>query len=810
MEIKFIPLDYDAIEINEKLYVRIFGRTDKGERCCLFDHYETYFYAIPDNGKEDAIRKKMLEFKDRDIKLNKIEIIKKKFREEDVKALKIFIRKRDMGYFISQIKSINGIKHILGNDIHVITSYISDRDMSPLNWYKVKGKKLDESPLHRASQDTKLNCLCLEIIEIKQTDDKEFNPKVMAFDIESEEFEIGKGRIIMIGISSGKLKKVLTWKKSQHDASHLDFVEYVKDEDELIERFQEYVRKEDPDFLAGYFSDGFDMPYLRARADANKIKLKLGMADKQVKFERGAISSARIAGVVHVDMYKFISTIFAPILQSETLSLNEVSTELLGDSKLIIDWSSIHDDLERFYHYNLQDASLTEKLFLKLWDNLRELVQIIKEPIFDVSRDGYSQLVENYILHSLPRFNELPVAKPSHDNVVERRNRPKYEGAFVKQPEPGLYHDVAFFDFTSLYPSIIASFNISPLTLTKDCSDAHKTPEFELQGRKQHFCFTKKQGFIPLLVHEIIGLRKKIKKELKVNYYPALNARSYALKTIMNATYGYYGFFGARYYSVECAASIAAFARHYIKMVIEMANKDGFNVIYSDTDSVSFSLGSKTKKEMLEFQERINKALPGDMELELENLYKSGIFVSKRTIEAGAKKKYALIDDKGKLKIRGFETVRRDWCKLARNMQNNVIEMVLKDSSHNRALDYFKEIIEKLKKRDVARNELIIRTQLKKPISEYKSISPHVVIAQKMHDKGIAVKPGALIEYYIAAVHGKLVRDKAKMPDEKGDYDIDYYLYNQLIPSVENIFEIFGIELAEFSKGRVQKKLGDF
>ena len=66
------------------------------------------------------------------------------------------------------------------------------------------------------------------------------------------------------------------------------------------------------------------------------------------------------------------------------------------------------------------------------------------------------------------------------------------------------------------------------------------------------------------------------------------------------------------------------------------------------------------------------------MELELEDFYKRGIWVSKRTGEAGAKKKYALIDEKGKLKIRGFETVRRDWCNLARELQNNIIRQIFK------------------------------------------------------------------------------------------------------------------------------------
>ena len=83
--------------------------------------------------------------------------------------------------------------------------------------------------------------------------------------------------------------------------------------------------------------------------------------------------------------------------------------------------------------------------------------------------------------------------------------------------------------------------------------------------------------------------------------------------------------------------------------------------------------------------EKLNSELPGIMELELEDFYKRGLWVTKRTGEFGAKKKYALMDEKGKLKIRGFETVRRDWCNLTRKLQNNVIKQILKDGNEKKS-----------------------------------------------------------------------------------------------------------------------------
>jgi len=200
------------------------------------------------------------------------------------------------------------------------------------------------------------------------------------------------------------------------------------------------------------------------------------------------------------------------------------------------------------------------------------------------------------------------------------------------------------------------------------------------------------------------------------------------------------------------------------------------------------------------------------MELELEEFFKRGLWVTTRAGKIGAKKKYALISEDKKLKIRGFETVRRDWCTLARETQNKVLRMILEDGNETRALIYVKEIIKKLKERKIERKEILIRTQLKKEISEYKNISPHVIAAKKMQEQKIPVDEGALIEFFIAETREKkkLVREKVKLVHEKGEYDIKYYLERQLLPAVENIFQVFNVNTSELIQGKKQTKLGDF
>jgi len=312
------------------------------------------------------------------------------------------------------------------------------------------------------------------------------------------------------------------------------------------------------------------------------------------------------------------------------------------------------------------------------------------------------------------------------------------------------------------------------------------------------------------MLNEVIEKRKQYKKELKQNPDDAIKkARSNAFKLLANASYGYMGFFGVRYYCPEASGAATAISRDFIKRVIEKINNEGYKTIYSDMDSIAFLLNGKTQKQSLEFLKELNSELPGIMELELEDFYVRGIWVTKRTGIIGAKKKYALIDKNKRLKIRGFETVRRDWCALSRKVQNNVIKMVLENGNEKKALEYAKEIIDKIKKRKIEKTELMIRTQLKKPILEYRAISPHVIAARKMEEARIPISQGNLIEYYISETKEKkkLIREKVKLPDEEGEYDIEYYLEHQILPAVENIFQVFGIDINEVINKKNQGKL---
>ncbi len=817
METTFIPIDYDYFDYKERNYIKIYGRNQENKRVCIIDTCDIYFWAIlkQKTSKEkinnliEKIKKIKIKNKNRTTHVEKVEVHDKKFLGQEVKALKIFATNYKDLHDLADKLDYPEIEKRRGYDLGFITHYIINSKINPLEFYEIQGEMLHNSNEFNGIDSIMDVDFCIKLEKVKKQEKNkiEFNPKILAYDIEANELEIGKGEILMISLYGKNFKKVLSCKKP----SDKKYVETYKNEKEMLEAFIEQVKKYSPDILVGYFSDGFDLPYIKSRAEKLKLKLNLGIDNSQPTFSRGNMLTGKIKGIVHIDLLRFIRNAYSQYLQSETLSLNDVSEEILGEKK--VDLKPLEEvaknkiDWEKFYEYNLKDSELTYRLLEKVYRDLSEIIKITKEPMFNTSRSTMAGNFEDFLIHNLDKFNEIPEKKPYNPEIGERRKREKYQGAFVFQPQPGLYENIGFFDFSSMYASVIVSYNLSKSTCIQE--KTKNSYISEINGKKVYF--KKETGFIPELLKEIITLRRKFKEEYNKNPETILRVRSNAFKLIANAAYGYQGFFGARYYSLEAAASTAYFARENIKKAIKIFKDNNFKPVYSDTDSIAVLLGNKSKKQSLDLLKKINKNLPGIMELDLEGFFKRGIWVTKRTGDFGAKKKYALLDNSGKIKIRGFETVRRDWCQLSRETQSKVINLVLKNGNEKKAIEYIKKIIKEIKSREVKLKDLIIKTQLKKPISEYKSISPHVIAAKKMKELNIPVNQGTLIEYFIAQpeknTKSKLVREKVKLPIEKANYDIEYYLERQILPAVENILQVFGINTEDLINKKNQQAL---
>lgn len=812
VKVKFFPFDITYKVIDDKPVVHLFGRTDKGNQIIVLDeNFKPYFYIALKKGKNPAnFIEKIEKFEKEGVKIVRADFINKNFMDKGIELIKVITKlPQDIAVIKDELRKEPEIDCFYETDIPFVRRYLIDKGIIPINAMEIEGEYINYKAKVSVLKAEKVGQISDEITE---------NPKILAFDIETyspagKQILPKENPILMIAFSGDNFKKVITWKKFKTDIKNIEFVE---SEAELINRFKEVVEDYKPDILTGYFSDGFDFPYIKVRAEEHKINLDLGLDYSEVVIGRKK-DKAIITGIVHLDIFKFIRKVFGGTMDTGTYSLDAVSEELLDERKHNIDieslseaWDKKPEELEEFCKYNLQDAVLTFKLCKKLYPNVVELVRIVGLPVNDVNRAGFSQLVEGYIMRQTPLFDEIIPSKPHYDGMSERLKE-TYKGAFVFEPIPGLYKNIVVFDFRSLYPTIISSHNISPATL--NCKCCRENAKYAPTGDKKYWFCSKKKGFIPTVIENLITRRMRIKEIIKKNEEqdPLLDARQNSLKLLANSFYGYLAFFGARWYCIECARSVTAWGRFYIQKVIKDAQDKNFKVIYSDTDSILLTLDGKTRDEALKFVETVNMELPGLMELEFEGFYPSGLFVSAKAGPYGAKKKYALVSSEGILKITGFETVRRNWSFIAKETQKRVLEIILKENNKEKALKYVKDVIGKLRNNEIPLEKVVIHTQLQKEIENYDSVGPHVKVAMRMKQQGIPVGPGSLIKFVIT--RGKeSIGERARLPQEvsQEDYDPSYYIDNQVVPSVERIFEVLGYKKGDLMEEKTQSKLGEF
>lgn len=713
---------------NEENKIILRGVDEKNEWNEIQVKAEPYFYAMPATKENKKIIEKL----------------------KDVK--KILIKNGEFKIFTQKPQDIIKIRNAIKDkmeckeyDISFAKKFIIDKKLYPFDWIEVSNNK------------------------IKKISNTLPRLKIVAFDIETI-----NNQIILISLFSETIKKVYTYKKAKN-------VELLSNEKEMLKTFLHDLKMLKPHVIVTFNGDEFDFRMLDK-------KLKEYGLEKCIRFiKRGREYASRFDRFLHIDLFKFTSNILAPQLQTETFTLEDVSKELINDTKeqlsleeMIFLWDECK--IDKIVNYCLKDSELTYKLAKHLMPLIIELSRVTGLLPFDSTRLTFGSLVEWYLIR---RAKEKSISIPEnpHYDEMQKRRMQTFKGGYVKEPILGIHENIIVYDFRSLYPSIIVTFNISPETINCKCCN----------GDKEHFC-KKRKGFIPSVVKEVleerVSVKEVIKKTKDLKKINLLNERQYVLKILANSMYGYMGFPSARWYCIDCAKKIAEFGRKYIKWCIKEAEKFGFTVLYCDTDSL-FVTGKKEKDAIL-FLKKINKKLPGIMELELEDIYVRGLFVPQRIGSYTAKKRYALLKKDGSIVVRGMEAVRRDWCNLAKILQKKVLNLVLK-KKYREALKLVRETIERVKTRKVKIEDLAIRTQLGKELSEYKAKGPHVSVAKKLLKHGHKIEAGVILSYVIKKGKGS-ISDRAEPITNVtiNDYDIEYYINNQILNIVLRILEILG------------------
>ncbi len=518
---------------------------------------------------------------------------------------------------------------------------------------------------------------------------------MLALDIETE--GLG-GALLSAAIASRDRELVIV--RGSEVPSVPPYVVFAADERALLVRLFEEIVRCDPDVLCGWNVTEFDLTTLDARARELGLAFAIGRGGERARVLAGSApgraSIARVPGRVVLDG---IATLKSATYSFERFTLEHVSQELLGRGKKLPDRGEdesptrskasgandrvaeivrLHrEDVAMLAEYNLEDCRLVLDIFERA-ALLGFAVERARLTGLPMDRPGGSVAAFDHLY--LPRLHRRGIVAP---DVAVEIDVPPSPGGHVLDSVPGLYRDVLSFDFRSLYPSIIRTFQIDPLAL-------HQPSEDPIHG-EDGATFARTGAILPELVATLHEARSRAIASENV-------ALSRAIKILMNSFYGVLGTPGCRFFDPRLPTSITRRGHAIIERARAFFESEGFAVIYGDTDSLFVHaehvasgkpLADRARDLAAELTRKVADEIARDyrlkshLELRFDAHYRRFLMPKLRGSERGSKKRYAGTVEKPdgavSLVVRGLEAVRRDWSPLARKVQLELLRRVFAD-----------------------------------------------------------------------------------------------------------------------------------
>ena len=535
------------------------------------------------------------------------------------------------------------------------------------------------------------------------------------------------------------------------------------EERDVIEEFEKIVRDYDPERIVGFKQDYDDFPYILKRVEKIGIHFGIGKNGEEIKssgkYFRGIIlKETLIPKRENIDLFAIAWRDFPRL---PTKEIDELAEALGIKFKRIPDFKLEKLPKEERIEYLEKYVETIEKIADEILPFEEEISRLSGIPIDRQIRMTIGELVDRIVDEEM---NRRKIKK------MRIGGKERYAGGYVWLKKPGVYENVVYLDFQSMYPNIIKAWNISPEMVDSEGELV------EVEGVK-HYVRKDVDGAIPSLIDRFLRRRLELKEKMKEKYDKKIDSEQKALKVIVNAMYGYMGWDGASYYNRNAAELIAALARYYIKEVRKIIEERGGEVIYIDTDGIQF-IGKNVDGIIGE----INSRFP--LNIEVERIAEKAVYWSK--------KKYVHLVN-GKIIATGMEFVRKDYPPIVKRAQKEIVEKLMHGDEEG-ARETRKKYRRKILERSVDIEDLAVVEQLTKKPEEYEKATKASVAAKIIEEKlGIEVHRGTNIYVVITrGSGGPTYRAKPVEFVENENVDWDYYLkvYDD---TIKRAFEPFGV-----------------
>lgn len=610
-------------------------------------------------------------------------------------------------------------------------------------------------------------------------------PSVLSFDIETD----SKGeRLLAISLFAPGIDEVIIVDGT--DRAMPERAARCPTELAALDLFAERLRAFDPDVITGWNIIDFDLSVLERIAARLGYPLHLGREPGAMRIRKAegyfGSGQATIGGRLVLDGIDLLRGAF---VRMDDYSLDAVAREVLGEGKAVSgDARDRLGEIVHNYKHDLAAFALYARTDARLAFQIVEKLRLID---LAFARSRLTGMTPDRVAASIASFDFLYLTELERARIVapsvrgsDARVHVAQQGGHVLEPVTGLHTNVWIFDFKSLYPSLIRTFNIDPVAYVPDAAPAEDL--IDTPGGR----FRRPPAILPRLLDELFPRREAAKKRHD-------DVAAHAIKILMNSFYGVLGTSACRFYNPALANAITGMGKHMLLWSKSWFEAAGFKVLYGDTDSLFVSSGGVDPIEAGDRARELVHSLNRDLalyiesrwrresrlELEFEKLYLRLFLPRARHSTRGASKRYAgwlngAVTEG--VEFVGMEVVRRDWTALAKRVQRELYQRLFTDQPVGA---YLAEIVNRVRNGELD-EELVYHKNLRKDMQEYTATTPpHVAAARK------SSRPLGRSIRYLVTTAGAEPLDNLTHP-----IDREHYVEKQVRPVAEPVLETLGLD----------------
>jgi DNA polymerase II len=375
------------------------------------------------------------------------------------------------------------------------------------------------------------------------------------------------------------------------------------------------------------------------------------------------------------------------------------------------------------------------------------------------------------------------------------------QGGMVYQPIIGLHFNVAAVDFISMYPSIMARFNISPETVGVHTAGARLVPQIGLSIDQD------RRGLIPQTLQPLLNKRLALKTRLAnmPGWDPRrkqYSARASAHKWLLVTCFGYLGYKNARFGRIEAHEAVTAYGREALLQAKEAAEDLDGEVLHLYVDGLWIK--QKGAAAPSDYQPLLDEiAARTGLPIALDGIYRWVAFLpSRQDPDVPVANRYFGVFQDGSLKVRGIEARRGDTPAFIAQTQMQILERLAHLPCLEMTADCLPGVAALLRKTVAAlrtgripTESLLVSLKLSRNLDEYRSPSPAARAAAQLAAAGKALRPGQRVRFILTRGEpGVFAWD---LPDSPDPASIDTTRYIELLlRAAATVLQPFGVEEA--------------